>query len=70
MLVLLADTLQLQLQSPQSLVLLFFLSLSTGCTGAPFLVACLLATELFGTITLLPSPYLELTELFGTLSME
>jgi hypothetical protein len=34
---------QLQLQSSQSLVLSFF---STGCTGAPFLVTCLLATEL------------------------
>jgi hypothetical protein len=61
--------LQLQLQSPQSLVLLFFLSRSTSCTGAPFLVACLLATELFGTITSFPSSYLEFTELFGILSM-
>jgi hypothetical protein len=31
--------------------------------GAPFLVTCLLATELFRTITSFPSLYLELTEL-------
>jgi hypothetical protein len=37
--------LQLELQSPQSLVLLVFLSRFTGCTGPPFLVACLLATD-------------------------
>jgi hypothetical protein len=65
MLVLLADTFTITVTVTTITGSVVLLSRSTGCTGAPFLVACLLATELFGTITSFLSPYLELTEPFG-----